>query len=522
MSELKRKGNIVVVVAFAFFMFVTCYKLTNASLWFDETIEYWYSKVMFGPLPFNDSSNMYRRIISTYQPPLYNILMFLWLKVSDTEWWFRFFGVVMGLIGMVGIYKCIKKINNSSVWAAIAVVFSTCVYQLQYYWQECAEYCLMLGSLCWTVYFFICLTQDVNRKNIIYFTISAIIPIYSQYGAVFPVLAMIIIAFIVVIMNKDKGHIMELSIAYTLSFVLAALPLYFLFLRKQMVKQQGEMASFQSLHLDSGIIKEIWGSLHMVFRWNMASYYEVNTTKIILIIILMLSIVVLIWGKSKIAKLLIIVNGFAWLFYYVAVELGIYSYGSYGNRYNLFFIPLWIISVFAICNEIHHMIVSKKFMGSMLAGWTFLAISLCFIAYYCIFSWFSVLQSNWTKEDIRGVVDSWYLQDAVSENTLVYYGANSGFSYYVRQNECYNDQTENNVIYMRWYRDKSEEEYREYIDSIYGESWPKDIYLVASHYGEDLDTITGQFISKGYEMQNIYDENGGRLVRLTYFSDNDE
>lgn len=89
--------EIVVGFAFTFFFLVTCYKLTNAPLWYDETIEYWYSKVMVGSLPWDSMNsvdshfeNMYQRIVSTFQPPLYNFLMYFWLKISSTEWWFRF------------------------------------------------------------------------------------------------------------------------------------------------------------------------------------------------------------------------------------------------------------------------------------------------------------------------------------------------------------------------------------------------------------------------------------------------
>ena len=31
-------------------MFSCCYKLTYSSLWFDESVEYWISKIMFGPI----------------------------------------------------------------------------------------------------------------------------------------------------------------------------------------------------------------------------------------------------------------------------------------------------------------------------------------------------------------------------------------------------------------------------------------------------------------------------------------
>ncbi len=71
---------------FSFFVLITAHKLTNAPLWFDEAVEYWYSKVMVGELPYDGYTNMYQRIVSTFQPLLYNVIMYFWLKISDSEW----------------------------------------------------------------------------------------------------------------------------------------------------------------------------------------------------------------------------------------------------------------------------------------------------------------------------------------------------------------------------------------------------------------------------------------------------
>ena len=183
MMNIKSKINtekLLMYAAFIFFFLITCYKLTYAPLWYDETVEWWYSKILIGALPFptycSNDINMYERIISTFQPPLYNILMYFWLKVSSSEFWFRFFGVVMGFMGNVAIYKSVKKIGNGYI-AALSVFFTSCVSRLLMYWQECAEYCLMLGTLCWTVYFFISFIKEPSHKNIIFLTIFLIIPI---------------------------------------------------------------------------------------------------------------------------------------------------------------------------------------------------------------------------------------------------------------------------------------------------------------------------------------------------------
>lgn len=104
---------------------------------------------MVGYLPYKDmtykdmTQNMYERIISTFQPPLYNLLMFVWLRISDSELWFRLAGVIFGFIGMIGIYRGIYNVTKSRITASITIVFCSFTYRLVYYWQECAEYCLV-------------------------------------------------------------------------------------------------------------------------------------------------------------------------------------------------------------------------------------------------------------------------------------------------------------------------------------------------------------------------------------------
>jgi hypothetical protein len=230
--------------------------LTNAPLWFDEAVEFWYSKVMIGKVPYSDLTNMYQRILDTFQPPLYNFLMYFWLKISESEWWFRFFGVVCGLFANIAIYKSVKKLCKNVYIASGAVFFSSCVYQLVYYWQECAEYCLMLGTFCWTIYFFLCVIEERTTKNIIIFTISAIIPVYSQYGAAFPIAVMVCAVFGVVLMSSNKKSIMTIMVSYLTAFFAAAVPLYAFFLKKQMESQHGGEVSIGTLDFKGGVVRD--------------------------------------------------------------------------------------------------------------------------------------------------------------------------------------------------------------------------------------------------------------------------
>ena len=178
---------VLVFSAFAVFLFVALHRLTHSSLWLDEAIEFWYSRVMTGTLPFENGAqttyNMLQRINATFQPPLYNVLMFFWLQVSDSEWWFRFSGVVLGLVGMIGLYCTVMRISSSRFLSAGCVLAASFMPRLVYYWQECAEYPLMLACLFWAAYFWVDLLRKPARRNIIGLTVLSVLSVYSPLNS---------------------------------------------------------------------------------------------------------------------------------------------------------------------------------------------------------------------------------------------------------------------------------------------------------------------------------------------------
>lgn len=517
----KYAEQIAAVTAFVIFMLVTCYQLTGSSLWYDEAIEYWYSKILVGELPMkgvaDGTVNMYQRILLTYQPPLYNILMYVWLKVSDAELWFRFFGVLMGLVGMVGIYKSVKRFANG--WAAaLSVICASTVYQLYSYWQECAEYCLLLGSLCWVVYFWISLIQETTLRNMICFTITGVVAVYSQYGAIFPVGAMALTAYLYILWQKNKKHIIDINAVYISAAIMAAIPLYLFFIRKQMAHQQTERNSLMAPEFPEGILHDVFESLYATFYWNFFSYiYSETAVRTIMIVILLLGLAALIFGRQKIIKMMIVTNIVCWFVYYAAVKCGAYSYGKFGRRYNLFFIPLWIVLIVGVLAEVCSLlpdIMQIRLRKIPLLRGAFVAVCLGWVGYYTVYNWTGKLRYHSYKSDIRGPVQEWYARKGYEDATIVYYAADPGFAYYVRQHENYDAHKEERVTYMEWSRDLSVDAYSLFIEGIYGTEWPEEVYIAAANYVDDLDTMAECFTRKGYIREDVYDLNAGKLIYL--------
>ena len=115
-----KKRWMVYAVVFIGIMAVYLLRATASGLWFDESIEYYFSGTLRGPVPGARSDySMYKRILLTYQPPLYNWLMYGWLQLGDSEFWFRLAGILVTFIGGAGLYFGLKEIMSRD-WAAAA------------------------------------------------------------------------------------------------------------------------------------------------------------------------------------------------------------------------------------------------------------------------------------------------------------------------------------------------------------------------------------------------------------------
>jgi len=511
----EKRSNIIVGVAFALFVCIISYRLTNASLWFDETIEYWYSKTLSGMTPDHENSwNMYERIVSTYQPPLYNFVMFFWLKISESEWWMRFFGVFMGTIGAFGTFKTLKESSFSNKEAAVAIILYGLIYRQTYYWQEVAEYSLMLGLLPWCIYYLIKVVINPQRKSILLMTLFCILAVYSQYGAGFAIASILVLGIIRILVFKDRKTTLFTIRLYAASTIFTAAPLYFLFLKKQISNQGSTFAGFVSFDVKAFVFNSL-----SVLKYNLTEGLSKNGTIYLYIfcsILILFAFFYLFKGKKLFVKYLIIGNVICYCMYYCAVLLRIYAYGNFANKYNIFLIPFWFISGMILIDEGLSMFYSMK-IPSQLEKLPYIANGIIIVVLVC-WGWcnWTMLSNNWYKEDIRGATNAWYECQAYKSNTLVYYAGDGGFAYYLEQNNAYSEVDVNKIKYQVWDRAQTVEHYKEYINDIYGvNTWPNDLYIIASHTRDDYDTIVSAFTNEGYVTEEIFHADSVRLIHLT-------
>lgn len=508
---------IITLSAFVFFFVITCYKLTNSGIWYDEAFEYWYSKFFIAPLPFpsmelnNDMSSMYDRIVSTYQPPLCNFVLYFWLKICDTEWWFRFFGVVMGFICNLGIFMTIKKLFHT-YFAAASVFVSSCIYQLVFYWQETAEYAVMLAAFSFVMYYFVCVYEDQSLNNIIKFTIASVLAIYSQYGVVFVIIPMMIAVFIWICMKKDIKKILQVIYVYAISGILFGIPLIYFFLLKQMQHQQtGRMA-------ENAVSMNMWQAYVTVFRWNFMSGYGNTISTMAAVAFLILLLLMIFVCQKKVIRQFGIISLISWFLYYFAVKKGLYAHtiwggGGFGYRYNIFFVTLWFVDVIMVVYEIFDLIGNIRWKQVKWLKACYICMFVVCMIIFMVSSFNKKLKNNWIKEDARGMVNSWKAAQGTEIPTIVHFFGRAQFAYYLHHLDDYNSEMEENIYYIEG-SPVNFADYTYYFDYLFPNGWPDSVILVDSRVTDNFNIACDVFWKNGYVATEIFNQNNGKCLRF--------
>jgi len=502
-----KKSEISTSFVFSLFLAIVLYKLNASSLWFDEAIEYWISKIMFGALPLtllDGTENMYQRIVITFQPPLYNLIMWLWLQIHDGALWFRLASALFGFVGIIGLYKAIK-LNTNALFANIGVLISAFTYKLIYYFQECAEYSLMLCFLCWALYYYSKAIRTFCRKDIIIFTLFSIASIYSQYGAAFAILPLLVSVLWKAISQKNKKVTQTIIVTYSISAIFAAIPLVVYFLIPQIIRQQNINGKVLIV-LNEPIFLDWFKDIYKVVIANFFNFPGFSSIAIAILIsvIVVASVFVVIFGKNRIAKHYIICLFITYTLYYSAVKLGLYAITeghSAGHffRYSIFFVPFLLLSFFLIIYETYQ---NLKIYYVVKVICPYIAGILLFLLFaFCGLNWKFKLSDGMKKEpdhDLRGAINEWYNQGGNCEYTIVEDWLLCGFLYYERHHDNYT-----NVIDSKIIIDHNEPNKNQLFKQMSKKN-PSVLYAIYYTYDDQLDSLISASAEYGYHCKEVF------------------
>lgn len=433
-NKHKEVITVITVITVIFICYIS--NLTTAGLWEDEAIEYFFSNYI-SAFPYglqnilDKPTNMYDRICSTYQPPLYNALMFFWLRVADNEIWFRFAGVLTTFIGACGLYLALKKLSDNFLCALFGLTIYLSAFSVRYYAMECAEYNLMLCMECWTLYYMARLltNEKYKIKDTIGFLCFAILSAYSQYGSILALISMWIIILFNAVYKKNSPMTRHIIVGTIITAFIAALPLLYFFLIPQLNHQQaGE--STHSLFFIHGFINSFISGIYTTLDFLFSR--GTLRIKIICVICCITTISAVFLRKYKLN--LIITNALlTYCIYFFLTASSYYAYNSaspkqgcenLGGRYTLFMAPIIIITIiyalYCIINQTRNYKIRKLgIIISTLFGVLFVTTGIKIM-----------VKNPDYKEDARDIYEKWSNRGGYNVFTVISDFPKAAFMYY--------------------------------------------------------------------------------------------
>lgn len=504
-------------LAFVYYWVLALYKLMDAPIWQDETMEFYCSIPVKGAIRgVTQYETMYERMANIQQqPPLYNWVMCLWLQISEDGWWYRFSSVVMVFIAVIGLYLVMKKLC-SRFTATLSVITFSSIYILMYYVKEASEYSMLIMLLVWTVYLYLHILEKITVKRVLGFTLLCVVNIYTHYGAVFVMVPMAIQLLYYYFRSKEWKAFKTALVSYIAAAVGAGVPLILLYLIPQSHNPVSTMGVDKPIEITgNNIILDFFDSMMWVLRWCMLDYdrdWDKLTWAIwiILFVLIIIGVITYRCTKRKELKMFINCNIGIYLLYYVLTTLNIYAYGWFGNRYNLFILPMWFILIVTILYEFLQILAQngKAWMKKAVPVLRCAVVMAAFL--FCCYG-VKRINDHWMKMDLRTVVAAWYEEEGYEIPTYVNFHQRYAFVYYFTHDEEYTEDKWENV-YCSQNLDSlhyTPEEWLEFLETeVYPEGLPKKLYVVSGQ----VDTIADALESYGYTIEAQVDTTAELLL----------
>lgn len=499
----KNKKIFFFIMVQLFALVVLSLNATKSPLWYDEAIEYWYSKVITGNVPGDYGIvGMYSRIISTYQPPLYNWLMYLWLSVFDSEFLFRFAGIVTTLVGSIGIYLSIDKVDNwkSATATMAAYIFS---FGCLYYTLECAEYNLLLCCVCWMIFFLVKFFDDYRASSLAGLFVFSILAAYSHYGAAFFIIGVFGVLTVKIIVEKRYKLLCTEVIMGLITIVFAVYPLLKYFLIPQI---STHVLSLETVHYpDSNIfVSFISGIVYTIsFCFCSATLFAIPIG--LVSVVSLVSIIILLIKKDKKLLEYVLIFLLTYITYWLACIFKYYSYTDYvdvpfGNRYGLFMLPFIVFICSYACSKMYTFFNDNR---SKVIAILYKIMVVCFALLGCLF----VFDID-MKDNVRDISEKWFDEEAYNCITLVHIYDDANFQFYVQHNKDYSNEMQSNILTLnKRCQSATKDTYLEIIpDSVYDET-------VIYYVGPKLPI--GSYIDGKLVISEIMEEHGYKTTELS-------
>jgi mannosyltransferase len=184
----------------------------NQSLWLDEAI----SVLLVKKASFLVNLSYYMK--GDFNPPLFNLILYFWLKVvPTTEFFIRLPSLFFGLLTCFLVYKIYKLIFKESRGTLLSLALLVTAPLHIYYSQEARMYSLASFSTSASLYYFLQLIKTKKKFFTFHFSLFTILMLYSHYLA-WLILLVQWLYLILIKFWKDKKLFLNILISNILIF----------------------------------------------------------------------------------------------------------------------------------------------------------------------------------------------------------------------------------------------------------------------------------------------------------------
>lgn len=183
------------------------YLAVTLPIWHDEAYAIWASK--------NQLFNIIQGITDRVHPPGYYLLLFLWGKISDHLYWYRFLSIISFLFNTYILYKLGKRIKDASFSLILVFLYCFSGYFVIFDWQV-RMYSLIVSLMLLSIFIF---DKGINNKHKgkliywIFFTIVNVSGLYIDYSYLWYYIPLTLFSLIFfTIKNNQKYLLVTLSL----------------------------------------------------------------------------------------------------------------------------------------------------------------------------------------------------------------------------------------------------------------------------------------------------------------------
>lgn len=507
---------VIIFLAFA----LSLWDIDGRSLWFDEGMEYWVATSSIEDMPHN-----VRRGIQ--DPPLYSLLLHLWMKLGRDEFHLRFLSVIFSLLGTVGIIKLGHLLGGSKTGLAAGTIMAVLPTQIRYA-QEVGQYALMGCLLVWNLITLYYVCERSSWTTYLLWIMSALAATYSYYGTAFIISVTFGIEVLRSIIHKKWQRFTQ-GLSVIALYGIGIIPLLVFFLPSQLYRG----ATTDAFHIVfSSPLRELQdfavstqNLVAFVFSgWPWTSVSKWVSSSLVAVLLIQSFYTS---RRSSVLKMWWLWLTSTWAAYYAVNKFNVFPYKF---RYGLIMVPLLVPAIaagsYSVLSERREQVIGT--IGRVLL------ILVCILSLPNL-AFRSILHPGkawgWPEtEDVRQVVEYWLDNGGATNATYVYYGAAPAFSYYLERYgipqslppvwyaECWQGHAssycaKNDVYYGRWLRALTpERKVQAILETLSGK--PKTLWLIFSHVypGED-DTILNGLLDD-YNVTQSYASSNAHLYLL--------